>query len=61
MAQRMKKAEVTTTAPSTENKQPTANDMREWYEKNKKHIENFASSERMLTLNAPVFSIISVV
>ena len=48
MAQRMKKAEVTTTAPSTENKQPTANDMREWYEKNKKHIENFASSEAAL-------------
>ena len=48
MAQRMKKAEVTTTAPSTENKQPTANAMREWYEKNKKHIENFASSEAAL-------------
>ena len=45
MAQRMEKAEVTTTAPSTGNKQPTANEMREWYEKNKKHIENFASAD----------------
>lgn len=45
MAQRMKKTEVTTTAPSTEKKQPTANEMREWYEKNKKHIENFAAAE----------------
>ena len=44
MAQRMKKTEVTTTAP-TEKKQPTANEMREWYEKNKKHIENFAAAE----------------
>ena len=32
MAQRMKKTEVTTTAPSIEKKQPTANEMREWYE-----------------------------
>ena len=45
MAQRMKKTEVTTTAPSNEKKQPTANEMREWYEKNKKHIENFAAAE----------------
>ena len=41
----MKKTEVTTTAPSTNKKQPTANEMREWYEKNKKHIENFAAAE----------------
>ena len=46
MAQR-KKTEVTT-APSIEKKQPTANEMREWYEKNKKHIENFASAEQSL-------------
>ena len=45
MAQRMKKTEVSTTAPSTTKKQPTANEMREWYEKNKKHIENFAAAE----------------
>ena len=44
MAQRMKKTEVTT-APS-EKKQPTANEMREWFEKNKKHIENFAAAEQ---------------
>lgn len=31
-------------APS--NKQPTAEEMRQWYEKNKKHIENFASAEQ---------------
>ena len=42
----MKKTEVTTTAPSTENKQPTANEMREWYAKNQKHIENFAKAEQ---------------
>lgn len=46
MAQRMKKTEVTTTAPSIEKKQPTANELREWYEKNKKHIENFAAAEQ---------------
>lgn len=46
MAQRMKKTEVTTTAPSIEKKQPTANEMREWYEKNKKHIENFAKADQ---------------
>ena len=45
MAQRMKKTEVSTTTPS-ENKQPTANEMREWYEKNKRHLENFASAEQ---------------
>lgn len=45
MAQKMKKTEVTTTAPS-EKKQPTANEMREWYEKNKRHIENFAAAEQ---------------
>ena len=44
MAQRMKKTEVSTTTPSNK-KQPTANEMREWYEKNKKHIENFAAAE----------------
>ena len=44
MAQRTNKTEVSTTAPS-EKKQPTANEMREWYEKNKKHIENFAAAE----------------
>lgn len=45
MAQRMKKTEVSTTTPSTK-KQPTANEMREWYEKNKKHIENFTKAEQ---------------
>lgn len=44
MAQRMKKTEVSTAAPSTEKK--TANEMREWYEKNKRHIENFAVAEQ---------------
>ena len=45
MAQRMKKTEVTTTAPSTEKKQPTAAEVREFYEKNKDTIKNFAMAE----------------
>ena len=45
MARRMEKTEVSTTTPS-ETKQPTANEMREWYEKNKRHIENFAAAEQ---------------
>lgn len=45
MAQRMEKTKVSTTTPS-EKKQPTANEMREWYEKNKRHLENFASAEQ---------------
>lgn len=45
MAQKNIKNEVSTTTPS-EKKQPTANEMREWYEQNKKHIENFASAEQ---------------
>ena len=40
----MKKTEVSTTTPSNK-KQPTANEMREWFEKNKKHIENFAAAD----------------
>ena len=47
MAQRMKKTEVSTDAPYN-TKQPTTDEMREWYEKNKKHIENFASAEQSL-------------
>lgn len=38
MAQRMKKTEVTTTAPSIEKKQPTAAEVREFYEKNKDRL-----------------------
>ena len=38
MAQR-KKTEVTTTAPSTEKKQPTAAEVREFYEKNKDRLD----------------------
>lgn len=45
MAQRMKKTEVTTTAPS-EKKQPTANEVREFYEKNKAQIKSFAAAEQ---------------
>ena len=45
MAQIIKETEVSTIAPS-ENNQPTANEMREWYEKNKKHIEGFAAAEQ---------------
>ncbi len=45
MARKMTKTEVTTTAPSTK-EQPTANEMRDWYEKNKRHIENFAAAEQ---------------
>lgn len=44
MAQRMKKAEVTTTAPSTK-KQPTATEVREFYEKHKNQIKSFAAAE----------------
>lgn len=44
MAQRMKKTEVTATAPPVK-EQFTTNEMREWYEKNKNHIENFAAAE----------------
>ena len=44
MAQK-KKTEVTTTAPSTST-QKTSAEMREWYEKNKRHIENFAAAEQ---------------
>lgn len=43
MAQRMKKTEVSTATPS---EKKTANEMREWYEKNKRHIENFAAAEQ---------------
>lgn len=43
MAQRMKKTEVSTATPS---EKKTANEVREWYEKNKKHIENFAAAEQ---------------
>ena len=45
MAQRKKATEVPTTAPP-ENKQPTANEIRQWYYENKKHIENFAAAEQ---------------
>ena len=51
MAQRMKK-EVSSTPPvekktTTQVKQTkTANEMRDWYEKNKKHIEAFAAAEQ---------------
>jgi len=45
VAQRMKKTEVTTTAPSTEKKQPTVAEVREFYEKNKDTIKNFAMAE----------------
>lgn len=47
---RTRKTEVSS-APSTAlktSKQPTANEMREWYEKNKKHIENYASAEQAI-------------
>ena len=44
MAQRMKKTEVSTDAPSN-TKKPTTAEMHEWFEKNKKHIENFAAAE----------------
>lgn len=44
MAQK-KTNKVTTTAPF-EKKQPTVNEIREWYEKNKRHIENFAAAEQ---------------
>jgi len=43
VAQRMKKTEVSTATPS---EKKTANEMREWYEKNKRHIENFAAAEQ---------------
>jgi len=36
---------VTTTVPSTEKKQPTAAEVREFYEKNKNTIKNFAMAE----------------
>jgi len=39
VAQRMKKTEVTTTAPSTNKKQPTASEVREFYEKNKNKLD----------------------
>ena len=44
MAQRMKKTEVTT-APS-EKKQPTANEVRDFYERNKAQIKSFAAAEQ---------------
>lgn len=43
MARKLTKSEVTTVAPS---EKKTANEIREWYEKNKKHIENFAAAEQ---------------
>lgn len=42
MAQK-NKTEVSTTTPS---EKKTANEIHEWYEKNKRHIENFASAEQ---------------
>lgn len=53
MARRMEKTEVTTTAPSAKKKTTaqvgqtkTANEVREWYEKNKRQIEAFAAAEQ---------------
>lgn len=45
---RTKAAEVSN-APSVVKKQPTAAELRNWYEKNKKHIENFASANAPIT------------
>lgn len=36
----------TTPSRTTTKKQPTATEMREWYEKNKKHVENYAAAEQ---------------
>lgn len=41
---RTKSTEVSTAPSSTSKKQPTAAELRTWYEQNKKHIENFASA-----------------
>lgn len=48
MAQRNKKTEVSTATPPKANNQKSSAEMREWYEKNKRHIENFASAEQSL-------------
>lgn len=45
MAQRMKKTEVTTTAPSSEKKQPTAAEVREFYNKNKDRLDALSRYE----------------
>ena len=47
MAQKAKNSEVSTT-PSNNN-QPTSQEIRDWYVKNKKHIENFAKAEQAVT------------
>lgn len=46
MARKMEKAEVSTSTPSKVNDTKSSAEMREWYEKNKRHIENFAAAEQ---------------
>ena len=45
MAQKVNKKEVSTTPSTKEFGQPTSEEMRNWYVKNKQHIENFAKAE----------------
>ena len=46
MAQTSNTKVSTTPSSTTAKKQPTAAEMREWYEKNKKHIEKYAAAEQ---------------
>ena len=45
MAQKVKNSEVSTT-PSINNEQKTAQEIRDWYVKNQRHIENYAKAEQ---------------
>lgn len=46
MARRMERTEVSTDTPSKTSTQKSSAEMREWYEKNKRHIEHFAVAEQ---------------
>lgn len=46
MARKIERTEVSTNTPSTTMSQKSSAEMREWYEKNKRHIENFAAAEQ---------------